>query len=108
MSTRKAPPAGYLLEELGWIDETEAAAAINVTPQTMAGYRKICIGPDFAEVARCILYSKVGLGKWLADGGTRMADEALKGKPGTFPVIPKSDPQAESKPSRRSLLERAR
>jgi hypothetical protein len=31
---REPPPPGYLLDELGYIDEPEAAAAIDVTPKT--------------------------------------------------------------------------
>jgi hypothetical protein len=64
-------PPGYLLAELGFVDEIEAAAAIDVTPKTLVEYRKQGIGPEFTEVARRILYSKAALAKWLEAGGTR-------------------------------------
>ena len=70
---------GYLLRELGYVDEIEAAASLNVTPQTLADYRKAGVGPDYTEVARKILYSKQARAEWLAKGGTRQADESLKG-----------------------------
>ena len=62
---------GYLLRELGYIDEIEAATAVDVTPKTMIEYRKLGIGPEFTEVARKIMYSKTNLAKWLEKGGTR-------------------------------------
>jgi hypothetical protein len=64
-------PPGYLLSQLGYIDEIEAAAAIDVTQKTLVGYRQQGIGPEFTEVARRILYSKTALAKWLETGGTR-------------------------------------
>jgi hypothetical protein len=65
-----APP-GYLLTELGYVDEIEAATAIDVTHKTLVGYRQQGIGPEYTEVARRILYSKTALAKWLETGGTR-------------------------------------
>ena len=65
------PEPGYLLRELGYIDEIEAAAAVDVEAKTLAGYRKLGIGPEYAEVARRILYSKTKLANWLENGGTR-------------------------------------
>ena len=65
------PEPGYLLKELGYIDEPEAAAAVDVTPKTMTEYRKLGIGPDYAELARRIIYSRDAIARWLAAGGTR-------------------------------------
>ena len=79
---------GYLLRELGYDDEIESAASLDITPQTLAGYRKAGIGPDYTELARRIFYSKKARAKWLAAGGTRAAEEALKGSPSPFPATP--------------------
>jgi Helix-turn-helix domain len=70
------PEPGYLLRELGYVDEIEAAAALDITPQTLIGYRKSGIGPVYAEIARKIMYSRDALATWLASGGTRKHDEA--------------------------------
>ena len=70
---RNPPPSGYLLEELGYLDEPEAAAALNVTPKTLIEYRKTGKGPAHVELARRILYSRDALAAWLASGGTRAA-----------------------------------
>jgi hypothetical protein len=85
---------GYLLRELGYDDEIEAAASLDITPQTMAGYRKLGIGPRYVEVARKIYYSKEARAEWLSAGGTRSADETLKGKPSSFPSGKKETPPA--------------
>jgi hypothetical protein len=73
-TAHEPPAAGYLLDQLGFVDEIEAATAIDVTPKTLAEYRKQGIGPDFSEVARRILYSKKAIGSWLENGGTRGRD----------------------------------
>ena len=73
--TEPAEP-GYLLKELGYDDEIEAAASINITPKTLVEYRKNGTGPDYVEVARKIYYSKEARAKWLAKGGTRNAVSA--------------------------------
>jgi hypothetical protein len=52
-----------------------------ITPQTLTGYRKDGIGPHFVEVARKIYYSKEARAEWLANGGTRQAEDSLKGEP---------------------------
>jgi hypothetical protein len=70
---REPPPVGYLLDELGYLDEPEAAAALGITPQTMTEYRKRGIGPPYAEIARKIIYGRTGIAEWLAAGGTRGA-----------------------------------
>lgn len=67
------PPAGYLLNELGIVDEIEAATGLGITPQTLAGYRKAGTGPRFIEVARKVMYSRKALAEWLENGGTRGA-----------------------------------
>lgn len=69
------PPTGYLLAELGYLDEPEAAAALDITPQTLVAYRKARSGPEFIEVARRIMYSRESLARWLAKGGTRKHDD---------------------------------
>ena len=71
MDTIQLRPDGYLLDDLDYIEEQEAAAAIKVTPQTMSKYRKLLIGPRFSIVGRKILYSRSNLKTWLANGGTR-------------------------------------
>jgi hypothetical protein len=71
MNSHEPPEPGYLLAELGYEDEIEAAASLNVTPKTLGEYRKLGIGPEYTEVARRILYSRDARAKWLANGGTR-------------------------------------
>jgi hypothetical protein len=72
MNSQCEPPEpGYLLSELGYEDEIEAAASLDVTPKTLIEYRKLGIGPEYTEVARRILYSREARAKWLANGGTR-------------------------------------
>jgi Helix-turn-helix domain len=78
MADRDPPPEGYLLTELGYLDEIEAAAALNIEPKTLAEYRKTGVGPDYAVVARRILYSKAALAKWLEAGGSREAPVSLR------------------------------
>jgi hypothetical protein len=65
------PSPGYLLTELGFIDETEAAVALDITTETLVGYRKAGTGPCFAVLARRILYSRAALADWLNRGGCR-------------------------------------
>ena len=65
---------GYLLAELGYVDELEAAAALNVTPKTLIEYRKAGVGPRYTELARKIFYSREAIAAWLAAGGTRADD----------------------------------
>ncbi|MFH0301003.1 helix-turn-helix domain-containing protein [Bradyrhizobium sp. 31Argb] len=70
------PDPGYLLNELGYVDEPEAAAALDITPKTLTEYRRLGIGPDYAELARRIIYSREALAAWLARGGTRAKELA--------------------------------
>jgi hypothetical protein len=70
---REPPPPGYLLDELGYVDEIEAATALDLAPKTLTDYRKNGLGPDYVELARRILYSRDALAKWLAAGGTKGA-----------------------------------
>lgn len=64
---------GYLLAELGYVDELEAAAALAVTPKTPIDYRRAGKGPQYTELARKIFYSREAIAAWLAAGGTRTA-----------------------------------
>jgi hypothetical protein len=76
MNSLCEPPApGYLLAELGYEDEIEAAASLDLTPKTLGEYRKQGIGPDYCEVGRRIFYSREARAKWLANGGTRAFQE---------------------------------
>jgi hypothetical protein len=70
------PEPGYLLVELGYIDEPEAAVALDITPKTLTEYRRLGIGPAYAELARRIIYSREALSAWLAAGGTRAKELA--------------------------------
>ncbi|MBR0695214.1 helix-turn-helix domain-containing protein [Bradyrhizobium lablabi] len=65
------PEPGYLLNELGYFDEPETAAALAITPKTLIEYRKQGIGPVHIELARKIMYSRAAIAEWLAAGGTR-------------------------------------
>jgi hypothetical protein len=56
--------------------------------QRGAAYRKAGVGPEYTELARKILYSKQARAEWLANGGTRQADESLKGGQSAFPYTP--------------------
>jgi hypothetical protein len=71
MTDRDLPPPGYLLAELGYVDELEAAAALAITPKTLVEYRRAGVGPAYTELARKIFYSREALAAWLAAGGTR-------------------------------------
>jgi hypothetical protein len=76
MSETYEPPApGYLLIELGYVDELEAAAALNVTPKTLIEYRRAGSGPRYTELARKIFYSREAIAAWLAAGGSRASNE---------------------------------
>jgi Helix-turn-helix domain len=72
--TYEPPAPGYLLAELDYLDELEAAAALDVTPKTLTEYRRAGIGPQYAELARKIFYSRDAIAAWLAAGGTRASD----------------------------------
>jgi Helix-turn-helix domain len=72
---REPPAPGYLLEELGYCDECEAAASLDITPKTLSEYRRLGTGPAYAELARKIIYSREAIAAWLAAGGTRGARE---------------------------------
>jgi Helix-turn-helix domain len=68
---REPPEPGYLLAELGYVDELEAAAGLDITPKTLIGYRRAGIGPRHTELARKIFYSREAIAAWLANGGVR-------------------------------------
>jgi hypothetical protein len=65
------PPQGYLLAKLGYVEESVAAIAIDVSLPTMIDYRKRQVGPEFTVVGRTILYHPDKLAAWLDAGGTR-------------------------------------
>jgi hypothetical protein len=69
------PPQGFLLEDLGYLEEPLAAIALNLMPPTLVEYRKRGIGPDYTVVGRTILYSRANLQKWLENGGTRAFEQ---------------------------------
>jgi|KBSSwiStaDraftv2_1062776.scaffolds.fasta_scaffold2383407_2 hypothetical protein len=72
MSNLGEPPEpGYLLAEFGYVDELEAAAALDITPKTLIEYRRSGVGPQYTELARKIFYSREAIARWLAAGGTR-------------------------------------
>jgi hypothetical protein len=73
---REPPEPGYLLDELGYVDEPEAAAALDITPKTLSEYRRLGTGPAYAELARKIIYSREALAAWLAAGGVRAREMA--------------------------------
>ena len=70
------PAQGFLLEDLGYVDEAIAAIALDVAVQTLIEYRKAGVGPTHAIVGRRVLYSKENLQKWLNAGGTRAFAES--------------------------------
>ena len=65
------PLDGHLLEELGYVDEADAAVGLGVTPKTLIEYRRLGKGPTSTEVARRILFSRQAIADWLATGGAR-------------------------------------
>jgi hypothetical protein len=65
------PPQGFLLKDLGYLEEPIAAIALDLMPPTLIEYRKAGIGPDYTVVGRTIFYSPTSLQKWLENGGTR-------------------------------------
>lgn len=69
----KSRPAGFLLDELEYLSEEDAAVAIKVKPKTLFEYRKAGIGPKHIVIARKVLYSKDALKEWLAAGGSKDA-----------------------------------
>ena len=68
-SAAKQRSKGFLLND--YLPEPEAGPAIGVTPQTLTGYRKKGIGPDYTVVGRTIFYSRAALLAWLENGGVR-------------------------------------
>ena len=64
-------PDGYLLEDLDFVDEPEAAASLKLSHQTLVKYRKQGVGPAFSIVGRRVIYSRGSLRSWLENGGTR-------------------------------------
>ena len=64
-------PDGYLLEDLDFVEEPEAAASLKISPQTLVKYRKQGVGPAFSIVGRRVIYSRGSLRTWLENGGTR-------------------------------------
>jgi hypothetical protein len=73
-SPRINPPPrapGFLLAELGYLTETEAAEALDLSLPTWVEYRKRGTGPEYTVVGRKIFYSVDGIAEWLANGGTR-------------------------------------
>jgi hypothetical protein len=62
---------GFLLLELGYLPEPEAAEALDLSLPTLVEYRKKRKGPPFTIVGRKILYGVNGIAEWLANGGTR-------------------------------------
>lgn len=70
---------GSLLKDLDYISEAEAAIALNVSEQTLIDWRKRQIGPPFSMIGRKFIYAVAKLKQWVEAGGTRTADEALKG-----------------------------
>ena len=85
------PPQGFLLDELGYLDEQMAAIALDVALQTLIEYRKGGIGPDYAIVGRTVFYSPGNLKKWLEAGGTRASIES-----GAIPAPVKPRRQAKA------------
>jgi hypothetical protein len=72
MSEREPPPPGYLLSELGYVDEIEAAAAIDVTPKKRwLIIASTALAPIIPRWPCRIIYSKDALAEWLKAGGTR-------------------------------------
>ena len=63
-------PGGYLLDDLDYISEREAAPALNVAQQTLVKYRKLGVGPPYSVVGRTVMYSRANLKLWLDNGGT--------------------------------------
>lgn len=66
---------GPLLLELGYLSERDAAAALGLHEQTLAQYRRQSIGPEHAQLARLVVYSRSALQRWLESGGTRGRDQ---------------------------------
>ena len=64
-------PDGYLLSDLDFVDEPEAAASLRLSPQTLVKYRKQGVGPAVSIVGRRVVYSRGSLRSWLENGGTR-------------------------------------
>jgi hypothetical protein len=86
------PPNGYLIDDLNYVEEPVAAIAINVALQTMTGYRKLGIGPEYTIVGRKILYSRDSLQAWLAAGGTRGCEERILNPVSHRPVAKHAQP----------------
>jgi hypothetical protein len=68
------PEPGYLLAELEYLEEADAADALGIALATLQGYRKNRSGPDYTEVGRGIFYSKQALAAWLQAGGTKACE----------------------------------
>jgi hypothetical protein len=70
------PADGQILAELGYVDESDAAAGLGITTKTLIEYRRMGRGPVHTEVARRILYSREAIAAWLAAGGARAGIDA--------------------------------
>lgn len=73
--TDELPPNGYLLTELGYLIEVEAAAGLNLATQTLIDMRKRGEAPPHTVIARRIYYGKDNLKRWLEAGGQRLTED---------------------------------
>jgi hypothetical protein len=67
---------GPLLIELGFRDEVTAAAELGISEQTLTEYRKAGVGPEYAVLARKVIYSKKSLRRWLLRGAAREGERS--------------------------------
>ena len=68
-------PPGYLIDDLGYLTEIQAAAALGITAKTLIEYRQAGTGPQHVELARKIYYGPRRLAEWLDAGGARLIED---------------------------------
>ena len=72
---------GFLLKDLNYISEAEAAIALNVSEQTLIEWRKRQVGPPFSMIGRRFIYAVPRLKQWVEAGGTRAAEAKAPATP---------------------------
>lgn len=55
----------YLRQRLGLLTQEELAAMLDVTPATLAEWRRLKQGPDFVKTGKGVMYREIDVQDWL-------------------------------------------
>ena len=55
----------------GYLDDKELAVELNVSPRTLARWRRLCEGPPTVNIGRKVAYRREAVLAWLASRETR-------------------------------------